>query len=113
MAAIIFIVPPENLVGYQLTNDGAGNVERLVMGLNGMLAGELNFVDEQTVDDGNVIEVVVLVDQWSDDGDVDSWGLELLDAVWVINAGDDVPSDAVDVGVDREIGMRIGCAWRV
>ena len=76
------------------------------MCLKRLLSDELQFIDQQTVDEGHILLVPELVDEWSHDSNIDPWRPELVKTVRILNAVDYFPTDAVDGPVYWQI--RIG-----
>lgn len=60
---------------------------------------KLSAVDQQTVNDGNVVLFVELIDEGTHDRDVDAHVPQLVKTQVILNNRDDVASNAVDVGV--------------
>jgi hypothetical protein len=69
-----------------------------------LLEQKLRPVDQQAVDDGDVVEVVELVDERAHDGEVEAHVAQLLRRDVVLDDGDNVAADPVDVGVHGQVG---------
>ena len=78
------------------------------MSLEALLPQELELVDEQAVDDGDIAYVPQLVDQRADDRDIDARSSQLIQAVGVVEAGYDAGPDSVDGVVDWKVGVGVG-----
>jgi hypothetical protein len=88
---MIFVETPQDTASNEFANSSACVVHRLMVGLIALLSQELHAVDEQTVDNGDIIGIVQVVDKRSDDADVHSRALELFKGVWIVYLGDMVP----------------------
>lgn len=60
--------------------------------------------------DGDIIELIQLIDKRADDGQVDAQIPQLLQGHVVLDDGDDVPPDAVYVCVDGQVGVGVNGA---
>lgn len=107
-ALVIFVKASEDAGSNELAEGGARPAHILPVGEMSLLIQEVRSVDEQTVNDGKVLEFVEFVDQRTNDGDIDSHVGELLKGEVVLDYTDDVASYAMDVGVDGEMAVRIG-----
>jgi hypothetical protein len=81
---MIFVIASEDAAGEELAKVCPRHVHSLVMGLIGLLPEELYTVDQQTVHDRHIIRIVEVVDERSDDGNVDTWALQLLEGIGII-----------------------------
>ena len=72
-----------------------------LVGLKALLSQELELVNQQAIDDLDISDIPQLVDQRSDDRDVDSRCSQLVQAVGIIETCDDVGPDSMDGVVDR------------
>lgn len=57
-----------------------------------------------------VVKLIKLVDQWADNGHVNSHIRELGQTQVILDDADNITSDAMDVSVDRQMGVRVGPA---
>ena len=96
---IVLIKTPEHFGGGQLAQMCSSGSDGLVS-LKCLFAHKVQLVHEQTVDDGDVFVVPETVDQGSDDGNIYPGGPQLLQAVGIINAVDELAADAMDGCVD-------------
>lgn len=62
---------------------------------------------QQSLTDGNIIQLIELVHQRPNDSDIDPHIAQLLQTEVILHYADDVAPYAVDVGVDGQMTMRI------
>ena len=103
---IFLIEAANNLKCYQFTKDCSSGVDGLVS-FECLLSKELQFIDEQTVDDGNIFGIPEAIDQRSHNGDVDPGSPQLLFALGIIDTFDELMPNAMDGCVNGQMCVRV------